>query len=85
MIVDRLEGSTGSIELDKLIGAQVKVINLTMQNGLFWKEGVDEIYTVSDIKFRVSIDGKCHTIVYLDEFKDRSFTLKDLKFVKISV
>lgn len=80
-IVNRLD-YCNTTSIPDLIGAKVKVGSLTMSNGLKWNRPADEIYTVSDVKFRVTIDGKCHTIVTLAEITDRTFALKDLKLVE---
>lgn len=52
-----------------------------MQNShRFLPEHVNKIFKIKDFHFRLSIDGKCITIVELEDF-DCCFTLEDLLFV----
>lgn len=73
----------GDIDIENIIGAKVYVKSVSGQNGWRWTEREKSLFTISGISFRVSIDGKCFTLVELEEFKDRMFTLKDLEFVEL--
>lgn len=76
--------SSAVIEYENLIGAKVKVKSASMQNGFHQIKDINQLFTVSDIGFRISIDGKCHTIISLAEITDRTFTLKDIEIVVLN-
>lgn len=76
--------SSAVIEYENLIGAKVKVKSASMQNGFHRVKDINQLFTVSDIGFRISIDGKCHTIISLAEITDRTFTLKDIEIVVLN-
>ena len=40
-------------------------------------------YTVGDIGFRITVDGKCRTIITLEEVEDRTFSLKDIEIISL--
>lgn len=61
--------------IESLVGRKVKVNSFTMQNYDKW--WVDKTYIVENVMFKVTTDGKCHTIVKL-EGVDRTFSLKNL-------
>lgn len=71
----------GNISLDQVIGSRVKIKSLTISNGFDWKPSKDNEYTISDLVFRISIDGKCFTIVKIKEIPNKTFTLKDIEFI----
>lgn len=73
--------ATTVIDWSRAIGAKVKVRALTMQNGWDWNYDPKMEFTIASIGFRITVDGKCHTIVSLEEVEDRTFTLKDLDFI----
>lgn len=75
---------SGIIDIEKIIGAKVRVKSLTTQNYCGWKKNSDTIFTVESIKFRVSIDGKCYAILKLEGIEDRTFKLSDLVFIKLN-
>ena len=72
------------VEYENLIGSKVKIKSASMQNGFYWTKNTDQLFTVSEIGFRISIDGKCHTILSLAEVTDRTFTLKDIEIVELN-
>jgi len=81
----RIKKSTRSVVIDyaKIVGAKVRIKSTTMQNG--WDiEKPSEVYTVSEVGFRVTIDGKCHTILAIKELGNRTFALKDIEFVELN-
>lgn len=45
----------------------------------------DQVYTIKDIIFRVSMDGKTISVVILEENPDIFFTWKDLEVIGIKV
>lgn len=72
---------TGVVGISDLIGTKVQVVSLTMSTASGWSYSSKTLFTIQDIKFRVQIDGKCHTLFYLEECPERVFTIKDLVFV----
>ena len=72
---------TGVICMDDIIGAKVQVISLSMSTALEWSYPKSKVFTIEDVKFRVQTDGKCHTLLYLEECPGRVFTIKDIVFV----
>jgi hypothetical protein len=74
------ENQQGNISLDKVRGSKVIIKSLTISNGFNWEPIKNKEYTISDIAFRISTDGKCFTIVKIKEIPDRTFTLKDIEF-----
>ena len=71
----------GIWDFQNMIGAQVKVKSMPISN---FSSGImaSNIYTIDDIYFRVSLDGKTITIIRLRELPDLFFTWKDLEVVK---
>lgn len=76
--------SSAVVEYENLIGSKVKIKSASMQNGFHWTKDTNQLFTISEIGFRVSIDGKCHTIISLAEITDRTFTLKDIEIVELN-
>lgn len=76
--------TSGVITLQQMIGAKCYIRSVSAMNGWRWDENaIGKEYTVKEIGFRISVDGKCFTIVILDGIDDRIFTLKDLEFVEL--
>lgn len=76
--------TSGVITLQQMIGAKCYIRSVSAMNGWRWDENaIGKEYIVKEIGFRISIDGKCFTIVVLDGIDDRIFTLKDLEFVEL--
>lgn len=76
--------TSGVITLQRMIGAKCYIRSVSAMNGWRWDENaIGKEYTVKEIGFRISVDGKCFTIVVLDGIDDRIFTLKDLEFVEL--
>lgn len=71
----------GIWDYQNMIGAQVKVKSMPISN---FSSGImaSNIYTIDDIYFRVSLDGKTITIIRLRELPDLFFTWKDLEVIK---
>jgi hypothetical protein len=82
-LISRDEQS-GVAAYENIIGAKVKVVSLTMQNNHLWHGKKNELFTIKKIGFRITVDGKCHTIIELEEICNRTFTLRDLEFVELS-
>ena len=65
---------------EELIGSTVRLKSVSMQNcqcgGTILSSSKD--YTIKDVEFRLSLDGKCFTLISLEGVTDRRFTLKDL-------
>ena len=71
----------GVWDYQNMIGAQVKVKSMPVSN---FSSGImaSNIYTIEDIYFRVSLDGKTITIIRLRELPDLFFTWKDLEVLR---
>ena len=81
MIQRRLEEN--SWEIDNLIGKKVRILRSQA-----WKGGVRKcraFYTVSEVFFRISLDGKVICSVLLEELPDDIFTLKDIALYETNV
>lgn len=71
------------VDIKNILGAKVRVTSLTMSNGAVWKDKTNSLCTVESVSFRVSVDGKCFTVLTLTEHPGELFTLKDIEFVKL--
>lgn len=71
----------GIWDYQNMIGAQVKVKSMPVSN---FSSGImaSDSYTISDIYFRVSLDGKTITVIRLKELPDLFFTWKDLEVIR---
>lgn len=75
---------TGIKTYSELIGASVTLTKISTYNSLITKEYNDfknAKFTIDSIKFRISLDGKCFTVITLKEFPDLIFTWKDIKLL----
>lgn len=73
---------SGAIDINQLIGARVKVRQISGRDR--WSNTRSTYSYISDIRFRISTDGKCFTVVYLKDRPGISFTLADLEIVEIN-
>lgn len=79
----RIQDPEGTWDYKHIIGAKVKVKSTPIDN--FSEEiNTTDVYTVKDILFRVSLDGKVVTRVVLAEAPRDILTWKDLIVVDIS-
>lgn len=78
MITERVASGT-IIPGKELIGRTCRVTSLTQSNTFKWHEdnGLGP-FTISEVLFRVSLDGKVITLIHLAEKEGMDFTLKDL-------
>jgi hypothetical protein len=67
---------------DNLIGAKVRIVSTTIGNFNQFS-AIEDDYTIKDIYFRVSVDGKTITLVELEGLEDQYFTFKDLEILSI--
>lgn len=74
-------GETVVTEVSDVVGSKVRIKSLTMSNAGSWSHKVTDTFTIKDVKFRIQPDGRCHTLLYLEECPDVVFTIKDLVFV----
>ena len=74
----RIVGPSGIWEYEQLIGAKVKVSSLPVSNffGCFSGGGSNDLLTIKDIYFRISLDGKTITVIELTEYPGKIFTWK---------
>jgi hypothetical protein len=76
---------SGLVSYDSILGATVKIKCKSMQNAWAIKDFTStSTYTIGDIKFSISIDGKCYAIIALDGIEDRTFKLQDLEIVELN-
>ena len=61
-----------------MIGAKVELVRA---QGCIKIDEPGKEYTIKEVKFRVSLDGKILTIIRLEELPDAIFTWKDLRWV----
>jgi hypothetical protein len=80
----RLVGPWGTWGYEELIGAHVVVSSMPVSNFKFGFDS-ERVYTIEDIYFRVSNDGKAITVVTLKEYPNMIFTWKDLEIKAIIV
>lgn len=73
----------GEYKLTDLIGAKARVISLSHQQDSGWTEGSSDLVTISDIAFRVEINGKCIPIIAVEEYPNMRFTDKDLIILEL--
>lgn len=71
----------GIWDYQNMIGAQAKVKSMPVSN---FSSGImaSDTYTIEDIYFRISLDGKVITIIRLKELPDHFFTWKDLEVIR---
>lgn len=72
----RIFNPSGIWTLEDLVGSRVKIHSLPLSN--FVAMDCNEIFTIDRIEFRVTMDGKAITIIFLKGFPDIEFTFKDL-------
>ena len=67
----RIVGPSGIWEYEQLIGAKVKVSSLPVSNffGCFSGGGSNDLLTIKDIYFRISLDGKTITVIELTQYQ----------------
>lgn len=73
----RVKDPSGLWDFKNLIGAKVYIKSIPISN-LIRISQTDVLYTISNIQFRVSVDGKAITIIELEEIPGSFFTWKDL-------
>lgn len=81
----RIQGPSGVWEYDQLLGAKVRLKSMPISNFFSCQGGVSEVFTIKDITFRISLDGKTITIIELSEMPGKVFTWKDLEVIDIAV
>lgn len=73
---------SGVWNIESLIGSTVHIKSVSISTGFFGgSSGTD--YTIEKIQFRISLDGKCFTIISLKELPGKTFTWKDLEIVRL--
>lgn len=81
----RIVSPSGVWEYEQLIGAKVKVKSMPISNFFGCFSGVNELLTIKDIFFRISLDGKTITVIELVEYPGKIFTWKDLEVVELNI
>lgn len=81
----RVTDPAGVWDYSQLIGAQVQISSMPISN--LPRGGAESlnvnVCTITDIYFKVSVDGKTITIIRLKEFPECVFTWKDLRILNL--
>lgn len=80
----RVVGPCGNWNYYQLIGAKVRISSLPISNFFKCFSSNTDYFTIKDIYFRISLDGKTITIIELEEYPDKFFTWKDLEIIEIN-
>lgn len=83
LVEKRINSPQGTWDYSGIIGAKVQIKSIPITNLDDFKISCNDKYTVSNVYFQVSFDGKVVTVVELKEFPTRVFTWKDLIVVDI--
>lgn len=78
----KFDEASGIIDYAQLLGAKVRVKQISGMTQ--WIGRRNTLYTVQDIKFRILLDGKCYTLVILEECPENVFLLKDIEIESIN-
>lgn len=81
----RITGPSGTWDYIQLLGAKVRINSLPISNFFGTMCSVSDEFTVKDIYFRISLDGKVITLVELVEYPGKFFTWKDLDVIEVNV
>ena len=81
----RVTDPAGVWDYSQLIGAKVQISSLSVGNLVSELRFKNNSFrcTISDIYFKVSVDGKAITIIRLKEFPESLFTWKDLRIISL--
>lgn len=77
MIERRLTGEVG--EIGSIIGKKVKLLRSQGWRGAI--KSCEKSYTISDVYFRISLDGKVICCVLVEGLPDNIFTLSDIAII----
>lgn len=81
----RIVGPSGIWEYEQLVGAKVRVKSMPVSNFFGCFSGVNDLLTIKDIYFRISLDGKTVSVIELTEYPGKIFTWKDLEVVELHI
>lgn len=73
---------SGDVDVNKLIGATVKIKSACLTQGKL--ENASGTYKITDLKFRISLDGKAFAILKLENLPQNTFTLRDIELIKLN-
>lgn len=79
----RVKSPNGTWGYNSLIGGQVRVRSTAVTNFFGSIVVASETFTIKDIYFQISLDGKAITIIELAEVPGKFFTWKDLEVVEV--
>ena len=79
----RIKDPSGNWELSQVLGAKVHIKSMPVSNFFCNMQGSD-LYTIENIYFRISLDGKTITVIELAEFPNKIFTWRDIEIVELS-
>ena len=78
-----IKNPSGSWNYEQMIGAKVRVKSVGVNN-LFSCLNSQDLSTIKDIIFRISMDGKVIPMVELSEYPNKVFIWRDLEVVELS-
>ena len=73
----RIKNPSGVWEYSQMIGAKVYIKSMPVSN-FFNCQNAGNLFTIKNIYFRITTDGKAITVVELSEIPGKVFTLKDI-------
>lgn len=79
----RVKDPSGNWDFLQLIGAKVHVKSVSITN-FFCRINSSDLFTIKNIYFRISLDGKAMTIIELAELPDKVFNWRDLEVVELN-
>lgn len=79
---NRVKGPSGMWGYYQLIGAKVYIKSMPVSN-FFNCQNAGDVFTIKDVFFRITLDGKAITVIELEELPGKVFTLKDLMISEI--
>lgn len=77
-------GPSGIWDYYQLIGAKVHIKSVPIDNFFFCSQNSSDVYTIKNITFRISVDGKTITVIELEELEGKIFTWRDLEILSIN-
>ena len=78
----RVSNPNGTWGYSSIIGSKVRLRSTPISN-FFGTYCASDSYTVKDVWFQISLDGKAITVLELIGLEGKFFTLKDVQFVEI--
>ena len=81
----RVTDPAGIWKFRNLIGAKVRISSMPISNLNFsFAFDSTSLYTIEDIYFRITTDGKTITVIEIEELPGYIFTWKDLEVIDVN-